>query len=264
MPSTYAHYRFGYQLIKQLPPEIQKLINDNLELYSIGLHGPDIYFYYNPLRSNSINQVGYSLHAIPATAFFKNSRTVIQEDSQPDAALAYILGFICHFSLDSTCHPYIEERIHSSGLSHTEIEVEYDSMLMRRDGLDPVVQPLTNHIHATMQNAKVIAKFFPVNATDTYKALGSMIHYNDLLIAPKKTKRFLIYALLLLTGNYKEMHGLIVQPTPNPRCEESNETLDKLYTQAMELACRLISDYVAQIDSDKPLDSAYKHTFGAE
>ena len=48
MPSTYAHYRFGQEVLKELPNDIKKIIIENKELYDIGLHGPDILFYYLP------------------------------------------------------------------------------------------------------------------------------------------------------------------------------------------------------------------------
>lgn len=37
-----------------------------------------------------------------------------------------------------------------------------------------------------------------------------MIQNNHLLLAPSRLKRMLIYAILRLSGNYKEMHGLLV------------------------------------------------------
>ena len=53
MPSTYAHYRFGQEVLKELPNDIKKIIIENKELYDIGLHGPDLLFYYLPLKTRS-------------------------------------------------------------------------------------------------------------------------------------------------------------------------------------------------------------------
>lgn len=52
-----------------------------------------------------------------------------------DAMLSYIYGFICHYALDHACHTYVEQKIMASGVPHTEIEVEFDRMLMLEDGL---------------------------------------------------------------------------------------------------------------------------------
>ena len=36
---------------------------------------------------------------------------------------------LCHFSLDVMCHGYIDEKIQAGGVSHAEIEIEFDRML---------------------------------------------------------------------------------------------------------------------------------------
>lgn len=46
MPTTYAHDLFGQKVYRQLPDQVKEIIRKNGELYRIGLHGPDIFFYY--------------------------------------------------------------------------------------------------------------------------------------------------------------------------------------------------------------------------
>lgn len=60
MPSTYAHYRLGQQVRRELEGNERKIIEKYPQLYLIGLHGPDILFYYKPLRPNPVNQIGYA------------------------------------------------------------------------------------------------------------------------------------------------------------------------------------------------------------
>ena len=45
MPTTYTHWRFGQECIDVLPDELKKIVNDHRDLYDIGVHGPDIFFY---------------------------------------------------------------------------------------------------------------------------------------------------------------------------------------------------------------------------
>lgn len=71
MPSTYAHYCFGKAVYRRLPQEIQEEIKAYSPLYMTGLHGPDILFYYKPLKSNAINRIGYGMHGRPADEFLK-------------------------------------------------------------------------------------------------------------------------------------------------------------------------------------------------
>lgn len=160
MPSTYAHYRMGQEVIKQVSSPARNIIMKHKQLYDIGLHGPDILFYYHPLVTNPVNAIGYGLHERSGKYFFAKAAEIIEKVSNKEAALAYIYGFICHFALDSTCHGYIDEKIARSGVSHTEIEVEFDRSLMIEDGKDPVRQDLTKHIVPSMENASLIAPFF--------------------------------------------------------------------------------------------------------
>ena len=56
MPGTYAHYAFGKKVLEQVDDEVSKIISKNIDLFFIGLHGPDIFFYYKPiLYHNPIN-----------------------------------------------------------------------------------------------------------------------------------------------------------------------------------------------------------------
>ncbi|MEI3290100.1 MAG: GrpB family protein [Faecalibacillus faecis] len=135
-PSTYAHYRFGQEVLKELPNDIKKIIIENKELCDIGLHGPDLLFYYLPLKTNEINSIGYNMHEKTGKEVFDTFRKMMTSKKQINHYLAYYYGFICHFALDATCHGYIEKRIHESGVSHGEIEVEFDRFLMIEDPQD--------------------------------------------------------------------------------------------------------------------------------
>lgn len=264
MPSTYAHYRFGQEVLKELPNDIKKIIIENKELYDIGLHGPDLLFYYLPLKTNEINSIGYNMHEKTGKEVFDTFRKMMTSKKQINHYLAYYYGFICHFALDATCHGYIEKRIHESGVSHGEIEVEFDRFLMIEDGLDPIRHKLTNHIIPSIDYARIIAPFFNVTAQQVVKSLESMKFYNDLLIAPSKLKRKFIYALLRITGNYQEMHGLLVNYEANPLCKDSTEKLNQFYKQAIKKAVELISEYVQLSSLEKTKDDFYQYTFSGK
>lgn len=264
MPSTYAHRRFGSNVAAHLPAEARGMIERHRELYDIGLHGPDIFFYYHALKSNPVVRFGNAMHDEPGEKFFAEARRRIPKMAEPEAALVYALGFICHFALDSTCHPYIEQYTRTSGVSHCEIETEFDNQLMRRDGHDPFKFFTAGHIHATEENAKVIAPFFDeVSQKQTYEALRGMLLVHHGLQATTPVKRQLILTVMRAAGKYEANHGLVANAVPNPKCTASNKRLDELYAQALPLAERLIIEFIeAQQAPDMPLDPAYKHTFG--
>ena len=126
MPSTYAHRRFGADVLALLPDGLRATLEQHRELYDIGLHGPDLMFYYKALQSNPVNRLGNTMHEQKGEVFFTRARTVVENAPDKDAALAYALGFVCHFALDSTCHPYVEAYVRESGVGHCEIETEFD------------------------------------------------------------------------------------------------------------------------------------------
>ena len=57
MPTTFTHDVFGKDVLKRLPAPLKETIKSAKGLYRIGLHGPDIFFYYRPLYKNHVNQV---------------------------------------------------------------------------------------------------------------------------------------------------------------------------------------------------------------
>lgn len=264
MPTTHTHYKFGQEVLSTLPRPLKKSIEENQTLYNIGLHGPDILFYYFPLFKNPVNSQGYAMHDKSAADFFNHAKMIIERSSDKDAALAYIYGFICHFALDSECHKYIEKMIHVSGISHSEIEMELDRLLLVEENIDPVNYLSTYHVKPTKENAEVIAPFFEdLPPEKIKKTLRSMIFYHKLLLAPGSFKRKVLYAGLKITRTYDSMHGMIMSETPNPDCKDYLILLKKLYTGAVPLAAGLIMNYQRAVTQDIPLPSRFDQTFGA-
>ena len=58
MPTTYTHYAYGQEVFHKLPEELQRKIEPYIEYYNIGVHGPDILFYYHSYCKNKVNQYG--------------------------------------------------------------------------------------------------------------------------------------------------------------------------------------------------------------
>ena len=62
MPAIYAHDRFGLSVVSTLPPAFSSLYEKYPEAFRLGFQGPDILFYYKPLKSNPIKKWGMDLH----------------------------------------------------------------------------------------------------------------------------------------------------------------------------------------------------------
>ncbi|MDF2609275.1 MAG: hypothetical protein K0R92_749 [Lachnospiraceae bacterium] len=265
MPSAYAHYRFGNEVYKLLPGKIQNTIDKYKDLYDIGLQGPDIFLFYKPMSPTPNSLLGYDIHDRPAKEFFQPAKHIVKQFVSPDAAMSYLFGFLCHFVFDSKCHPYVEEKIKQSGLSHIEIEVEYDRKLMLQDGHDPIIYQPVNYINNSSGNAAFISKFFPtVNKEQIEEALESMKRYSNLFVSPGILKRLFLYGILKITHRYEDFHGLIVKYKANPQCYDSCAKLDELYTEGIELSLELIKNYKEYVFYNEELSNLFDRTFGID
>lgn len=265
MPSTYAHYRFGRDVLAKLPQDVRKIIEGDKDLFNIGVHGPDLLFYYKPLTKNPVNTTGYGQHDKAAREFFLPAAETIKRSGYSNACLSYIFGVICHFSLDRECHDYIDRKISESGVGHAEIEVEFDRELMIRDGLNPLSHILTKHIHPSKASAAVISRFYNgITSDEIYASMKSYIFYNKLLRCPNSLKRELVYGTLRITGKYDVFHGMIVNARSNPKCKDSNKQLWHRYQKAIVRAVNLICDFSGNSDGTKPWSDIYNYTFGSK
>ena len=149
MPSTYAHRLFGEEMLPLYPAAVAEAARARRALFDIGLHGPDLLFYYKVLKADPVNAVGYRLHGLPGRDFFGPAKGVWEASPDRGGALAYLLGFVCHFALDSDCHGYIENKIARSHVTHTEIESEFDRFLLEKQGIEPLSARLVGHIRPT-------------------------------------------------------------------------------------------------------------------
>lgn len=253
MPTTYAHYTFGKEVLKELNEKLRFSISNNIDLYNIGLHGPDILFYYKPLQSNRVNELGNKIHKINADIFFEQAKEKILSCDDFNKAFAYIAGFICHYMLDSQCHPYI--RLKENQISHNEIETEFDRAIMLKDNLNPITFKPTSHIVPSIDNAKCISKFFTdITPQEIFKTLKSMKFYLDLLVAPRPVSRALLIWLLKISGSNNKI-DLIKKYTPNEKCNEINFELIELYDDAIKPTALLIEEYYNML-SDTPFMSS--------
>ena len=247
-----------------LPRPLQNSIENKRELFDIGLHGPDILFYYRPILKNDVSSQGYVMHDRPADDFFNRAAEVIAKSEDPAAARAYIYGFICHFALDSECHPYVEKMIQVSGISHSEIEMEFDRMLLTEDFLNPLRHDSAKHIHPTIENGRVIAPFFEEVSPETVKqALRSMKFFLRILRVSDQRKRRLLMGGMKLARCYDSMHGMVMSLEPNPDCKEYCDLLKRRFSGAVPLAAGLILQYQKKLFQGGELPDRFHQTFGA-
>lgn len=189
MPAAYAHYTFGSKCINTLPDTIREACVSNRDIFNLGVHGPDILFYYRFVTPNNINDYGSKLHEKSGRSFFENARDVYEQNPEDPATLSYIFGFLAHFAMDSVCHAYVWELDKTTPYSHNFIESCFESHLMRKAGFEPTRFDRRIILHPTKAAAKTIAAFFPFSESEINEALVGQVQAMGLLYSPNGLKK---------------------------------------------------------------------------
>lgn len=260
MPAIYAHTVFGEEVLKKLNPELQKIIQDDMDYYNIGVNGPDILFYNQPLKHNPINRLGNNMHKQIAFDFFMHGKNTVKKSINRDAAIAYVCGFICHFILDSECHGYVGECEKKYGASHYEIEADFDRALLVERGFVANEVQLSSTIHYNDEISEVISPFFGIQSDDVKKSLKGMIFFLDVLHCRSSLKRNILFLGMDLV-KVSSMKGLVVRNEPNLKCKESTpELIHRLY-DSIDLAVQMIEEYMNEIDVDTKINDRFKRNY---
>lgn len=142
MPGFTTHYLFGLHAYRKFAPSpLKQTIQKHHAAYSLGLQGPDLFFYFLPSYIIHKNNIGSVAHTEKINTFLRHlldSRKLFAGQKERKAAEAYIAGFLGHYALDAHCHPYVywktkfkekNSRYHGR---HIGLETEIDRELLRR------------------------------------------------------------------------------------------------------------------------------------
>ena len=262
MPTTYAHDLFGKKVYRKLPKEMKEIIRRNGDLYRIGLHGPDILFYYM-VSQNPVSRFGVQMHKEKAKAFFEEGMQQVRETGD-EQLLSYLLGFGCHYLLDSTCHPFVDEMAESGVVSHTILEKEFDRMLMEETGKNPYIYRPSDCIVPKYAYAQVIHQAIPLVRTGNIcislhmmKFLTNLMVCNDGGKRREKIKR-----ILSLGGkNVQKLIEHFMTKEPIPGCEIPLAKLEKLFDEAVEEAPAHLEKLYGLSRQEGSLDSRWELTY---
>lgn len=122
MPDIAVHTQFGAEVIDRLQADIDRRI------YDFGLLGPDPYLFYRwyiPPFRNRVSRYASVMHRTRTGEFLIELANRAVNNSE---VFSYLCGFLCHYALDSTAHPYINSLAHNSGAMHMAIEHKLDLM----------------------------------------------------------------------------------------------------------------------------------------
>ena len=144
MPDPTVHVSFGREVLASLPQEVRDAITP--VPYTFSLFGPDVWFLYKPFGRHESR--GRRMHTTKPGLFLMSLLRRAGTSAAQAEMFSYLAGFMCHYALDSTAHPYIiylTAEKHVFPRSHMCLEHALDAAVMQRDGYWGEKHPLTDH-----------------------------------------------------------------------------------------------------------------------
>ena len=259
MPAIFTHVQFGKDVVASLPPSFSTLVEKHPQCFYLGTQGPDLLFYYKPLKSkeNPTRKQGWDMHKVAPEEFFLQSAKFLLEDESnyengvftpTSKEAAYLLGFLCHFTLDWSLHPYIDAKS-VDGLTHGKIESELDKHSLRKIGRPARGFNTATLFYPTDESKKASANILRVSEEDTEEAIKTMRLINGLFSAKCGFVHGFCHTILTLIGKNNSFGDMFVHKKDDERCTPLWDTLDTLYQQAIVTANAVITDFFANMET---------------
>ena len=260
MPTTYAHWAFGRECIELMPKDMQRIVNEHRDIFNIGVHGPDIFFY--DLLHSDVTKYGSGMHFIPAKEFFSKCKEVLlsHKKNEREEMLSYVLGFLSHFTLDSTVHGYVDRKKEVSKISHNYIESQWDRHVMELDNRKPNLVDRAESLKPNKNIAKAISYFFPFDEKVILRTCRwqRFIVYMTNAITPLKQN---IFQKILHKIGKPDYADLFIGFEEDNICKDSNLRLDKLENKALKQYSKLLKNFLNYIDDKEKLIKYFDHDF---
>jgi len=264
MPCIYAHNSFGKKVAAVLPEELKNIIENHKTEFEAGLQGPDFLFFYHPMFKLRTNQMGYWQHNQPLDKFLKKLLPFLRKEGTDSGTYAYMLGYLCHYILDSECHSFVIPISKQPGYNHIAIESEFDRHLLRKDGFRPITYPVWKKVTCNKNIVDTIHRIYEplrLSKKQIREALLSMKFYKWVLTCGHSLKRLLVRLLMKLSLHYEELAGHMMDIRPKKYATRTNQSLQNIYDKAINLSCELLQDFHLSVTEMKPLHNRFSCNF---
>lgn len=303
MPGFTTHYLFGIDAYKEINDKrIKKNLYHNHSAFALGLQGPDVFFYYLPSYLLHKENLGALAHDTDTGAFFayllESRKQFIGKPRLLAVADAYITGFIGHYTLDCTVHPYVyaftsydpahpKKNTEYFG-QHAYFETELDCELLAcKKGLSPSHFHQNSTIAMSRKQRRVISQMLCYAYNNTYPGIGASKRQiasatrwmqlgtravNDPSGQKKVLVRFIeglalgrpFVSAMLPSDRYRfvpDAMNFAHKKWIHPWTKESsNESFLNLYQKALSLYSKRIDEFYSLI-RDKGADTGKEHKF---
>lgn len=248
-------------MLRSMPADIGRTARRYRRLYDVGLHGPDLFFFYKPVVSTKIGKLGSKFHRQTGREFFgRVCRNLRLEPSE--VGQAYLYGVLCHYALDAVCHPMIVKLSQEGVASHSRIETEFDRFLLESDGKEPPYgMRLTNHMALTDRECEIVSRFYPgTEGRHIRQSLKGMVRIRKALELPDGPLcSTLIKTMSAASDTFRDM---VVRPEPDPVCRVLNQPLMERYQQAARAFPDMLTQLGAHLTYNAPLGEEFAPIFG--
>lgn len=249
MASLFTHYFFAQRILPTLPEEAREIIAAYPDHYALGVQGPDIFFYY---LTSKKHEVGGKIHAKPLADFLERNRDWIDKGPALSPTWAYFFGFLTHFSLDATVHPYIDLVEEKISIDHVALERDFDRVILEEEGYDPRAFLCRELLPSPADVAAGISPLYEsygINTHDVHRAVASFrmgqqfFHVDNLKTYARKHK------ILKAVGADDAFGGMLLNPEGyDDSVYITNPAMKELMTLAYPLARNAIATFTENRD----------------
>ena len=121
----------GDQVLALLGADL--LLHVNKDIFHFAQMGPDPYIFYRfcfPFTNKRINRRGAIMHTEKTGEFL----LTLAQKCKTRENFSFLAGFLCHYTLDSVVHPYINRLTNGKAHLHMAIEHQLDLHVLNRTG----------------------------------------------------------------------------------------------------------------------------------
>lgn len=202
MPAVLTHDFFGQDAFGSALGVVDLSTPDERDAFLLGNQGPDPLFYIRVVPAfGEFAKLGEDMHHVPPSALFRTLRSALDNLPQEQQALgmAYLAGFVCHYLLDRTIHPFVyfwERGLCSAGIEglepsdagivHSEIERDLDEMVLfaKRNQTVAVYRPYECVLKGSDQMLDVVGSlYYPLVAEAVGEQEPTLSHVFPLAVS---------------------------------------------------------------------------------
>jgi hypothetical protein len=272
MPAATTHVAFAQDVLSRLSQEQQKELAGNLGMFYLGSQGPDLLFFTHfSMGRKSLKRYGNMLHNASPLPFL----SWMEQHADTPALRCYMKGMLCHYAMDSTLHPLIDDEAERQarrsgelhGICHVRIEAELDVYSLAQKGRTIADYDVWRWLKISHADARTLGSFYHRMFQEVYKLnlpekelqnAPREIVQNTHLLAPGEKK----YAFVVAMENrLRQPHGISAlmlndkgpcsilnkehRPYVNLKKPEGIDTssYQELYDESMALALHLLQGF---------------------